>query len=117
MIVAWRTRTLSRRDFATLPECGYRRASREFARRLSDTKTEREIAAVAERGGVIGGSSAGAMIQGSFLINVTKSPGGMRISRTGMYLDTAKLVGFGILKNVTIYPHLGAEKRKEMFLK
>jgi cyanophycinase len=73
-----------------------------------DTRTEREIEAVAERGGVIGGSSAGAMIQGSFLINVTKSPGGMRITRTGMYLDNSKLVGFGVLKNVTVYPHLTA---------
>jgi cyanophycinase len=73
-----------------------------------DTRTAREIAAVAERGGAIGGSSAGAMIQGSFLINVTKSPGGMRISRTGMYLDAARLTGFGVLKNVTVYPHLSA---------
>lgn len=37
-----------------------------------DTRTEREIQAVAERGGVIGGSSAGAMIQGSFLIDGLK---------------------------------------------
>lgn len=73
-----------------------------------DTRTMREIAAVAERGGAIGGSSAGAMIQGSFLINVTKSPGGVRMSRTGMYLDTARLAGFGVLKNVTVYPHLSA---------
>jgi cyanophycinase len=75
-----------------------------------DTRTEREIEAVAERGGVIGGSSAGAMIQGSFLIDVTKSPGGLRISRTGMFLDTTKLVGFGLLRNVTVYPHLSARK-------
>ena len=37
-----------------------------------------------------GAQSAGAMISAaSFLINVTKSPGGMRISRTGMFLDPA----------------------------
>ena len=74
------------------------------------TRTEREIEAVAERGGVIGGSSAGAMIQGSFLINVTKTPAGMRISRTGMFLDSTRLVGFGWLRNVTVYPHLSARK-------
>jgi cyanophycinase len=72
-----------------------------------------EIEAVAARGGVIGGSSAGAMIQGSFLINVTKSPSGMRMSRTGMFLDTARLVGFGLLRNVTVYPHLSARKAEQ----
>jgi len=75
-----------------------------------ETKSAREIEAVAERGGVIGGSSAGAMIQGSFLINVRKSPGGLRISRTGMFLDPTRLLGFGILRNVTVYPHLSARK-------
>ena len=78
-----------------------------------NTKTAREIEAVAERGGVVGGASAGAMIQGSFLINVTKSPGGMRISRTGMFLDPANLVGFGILKDTAVYPHLSARKAQK----
>jgi cyanophycinase len=77
------------------------------------TRTEREIKAVAERGGVIGGSSAGAMIQGSFLIDVTKSVSGMRISRTGMFLDSTRLVGFGLLRNVTVYPHLSARKAEK----
>ena len=78
-----------------------------------DTRTQREIEAVAVRGGVIGGSSAGAMIQGSFLINVTKTPGGMRISRTGMYLDDSRLVGFGVLRNVTVYPHLSTRQAQK----
>jgi cyanophycinase len=77
------------------------------------TKTAREIAAVADRGGVIGGSSAGAMIQGSFLINVTKTPGGLQITRTKMFLDTKNLAGFGILKNVTVYPHLDAREAEK----
>jgi len=77
------------------------------------TRTEREIKAVVERGGVIGGTSAGAMIQGSFLINVTKSSCGMRISRTGMFLDAGKLVGFGCLRNVSVYPHLSARKAEK----
>jgi len=78
-----------------------------------NTKIVREIEAIAERGGVVGGTSAGAMIQGSFLINVTKSPGGMRISRTGMFLDPTRLVGFGILKDTTVYPHLSARKAQK----
>lgn len=72
------------------------------------TRTESEIKAVAERGGVIAGSSAGAMIQGSFLINLTKTPSDLRISRSGMYLDAARTVGFDLLHNVTVYPHVDA---------
>ena len=78
-----------------------------------NTKIVGEIEAVAVRGGVVGGASAGAMIQGSFLISVTKSPGGVRFSRTGMFLDPAKLVGFGILKDTAVYPHLSARKAQK----
>ena len=70
------------------------------------TRTEREIKAVADRGGVVAGSSAGAMIQGSFLINLTKSPSQLHFSRNGMYLDPTRMMGFGLLRNVTVYPHL-----------
>jgi cyanophycinase len=74
------------------------------------TRTEREIKAVAERGGVIAGVSAGAMIQGSFLVNLTKTPSDLRFSRSGMYLDTARSVGFGLLKDVAVYPHFFARR-------
>ena len=72
------------------------------------TRTEREIKAVAERGGVIAGSSAGAMIQGSFLVNLTKTPSDTRLSRSGMFLDPARMVGFGLLGGVAVYPHFFA---------
>jgi cyanophycinase len=72
------------------------------------TRTEREIKAVAERGGVIGGASAGAMIQGSFLINLTKTPSDLRLTRSGMFLDPAQMVGFGLLRGVAVYPHVDA---------
>jgi cyanophycinase len=74
----------------------------------SGTRAEREMKAVVERGGVFGGSSAGAMIQGSFLITVSKTPWGDPLPRSRMYLDPARLVGFGLLRNVTVYPHLSA---------
>jgi len=72
------------------------------------TLTEREIKAVAERGGVIAGASAGAMIQGSFLINLTKTPSDLRLTRSGMFLDPAQMVGFGLLRGVAVYPHVDA---------
>jgi cyanophycinase len=72
------------------------------------TRTEREIKAVAERGGVIAGSSAGAMIQGSFLVNLTKTPSDLRLTRSGMFLDPARMVGFGLLRGVAVYPHFFA---------
>jgi cyanophycinase len=69
------------------------------------TRTQLEIEAVVERGGVIGGASAGAMIQGSFLLNVTKVASGEPLPHSKMYLDMANSQGFGLLKNTTIYPH------------
>jgi len=72
------------------------------------THTEKEIKAVAERGGVIGGSSAGAMIQGSFLINVINSGAGAPLPKSRMFLDQTRLKGFGLLPNISIYPHLSA---------
>jgi len=72
------------------------------------TRTEREIKAVAERGGVIAGASAGAMIQGSFLINVTSTASGRPLPHSKMFLDQTRLNGFGLLRNISIYPHLSA---------
>jgi|SRR5215831_6380237 len=80
------------------------------------TRTEREIKAVVERGGVLAGASAGAMIQGSFLINVTKTPSQLRFSRSGMYLDPTREVGFGLLHNVTVYPHVDARHAEKDLL-
>jgi cyanophycinase len=80
------------------------------------TRTEREIRAVAERGGVLAGSSAGAMIQGSFLLNVTKTPSDLRFSRSGMYLDPTRKQGFGLLRGVSVYPHLSARHAQKDLL-
>ena len=80
------------------------------------TRTEREITAVVDRGGVLAGSSAGAMIQGSFLISLTKTQSELRLSRSGMYLDPARQVGFGLLQNVAVYPHVDARhSEKDLF--
>jgi cyanophycinase len=70
------------------------------------TRAEREMKAVVERGGAFGGASAGAMIQGSLLINVTKTPWGAPLPHSRMFLDPDRLLGFGLLRDVTVYPHL-----------
>jgi len=68
------------------------------------TKTEEEIRAVLDRGGVIGGSSAGASIQGSFLVR------GDTDSNTVMMGDHQ--VGFGYLRNVGIDQHVLKRNRQ-----
>jgi cyanophycinase len=68
-----------------------------------DTLTQREIEAVLQRGGVVGGNSAGAIIQGSYTVR----------GRPDKPLLMAKghERGFGWLKNVAINPHLTEAKR------
>jgi cyanophycinase len=68
-----------------------------------DTRTEIELHALLERGGVIGGSSAGATIQGSFLVR------GDTKNNTVMIGDHVE--GFGFLKNAAIDQHLLARNR------
>ncbi len=70
------------------------------------TRTQREIEAVLSRGGVIGGSSAGATIQGSYLL---------RGAREGNHIMMAKgyEVGFGYLKGVTVDQHLLVRRRQD----
>lgn len=62
------------------------------------TRTEQEIRRVLDRGGVVGGSSAGASIQGSFLAR-----GDTEGNRTMM---GDHQVGFGYLKNTAIDQHM-----------
>jgi cyanophycinase len=68
-----------------------------------DTLTQKEIAAVLNRGGVVGGNSAGAIIQGSYTVR----------GRPDKPLLMAKghERGFGFLKNVAVNPHLTEQKR------
>ncbi len=69
------------------------------------TRTERAIRSVLDRGGVIGGTSAGATIQGSYLV---------RGAREGNHIMMARgyEVGFGYLQGVAVNQHLIARKRE-----
>jgi cyanophycinase len=71
-----------------------------------NTRTQREIEAVLARGGVIGGTSAGATIQGSYLV---------RGAREGNHIMMAKGYeqGFGHLKRVAIDQHLLPRHREQ----
>jgi cyanophycinase len=78
--------------------------------RLADaylsTRTVREISAVLERGGVVGGSSAGATIQGSYLVR--GAPGGNRIMMSPGHEE-----GFGFLRLSAIDQHVNTRNRAE----
>jgi len=69
-----------------------------------DTRTELELHELLARGGVIGGSSAGATIQGSYLAR------GDTKANTIMMGDHEE--GFAFLKNVAIDQHLLARNRQ-----
>jgi cyanophycinase len=69
------------------------------------TRTEKEIKAVFERGGVVGGSSAGAIIMGSFIVRGV--PGKPVLMARGHER------GFGFLKKVAVNPHLITAKRED----
>jgi cyanophycinase len=76
--------------------------------RLADaylnTRTQRELQAVLDRGGVIGGSSAGATILGSFLVR------GDTKGNEQMIGDHVE--GFGFLKNSAVDQHLLRRNRQ-----
>ena len=69
------------------------------------TKSERAFAAVLERGGVVGGSSAGASILASYLIRGAPSNDN-RIMNHPQYVT-----GFGYLRNTAIDQHVVARER------
>jgi len=79
------------------------------AGRLADTylgtRGLKAIRAVRERGGVVGGNSAGAIIQGSFVVR--GRPGKPVLMARGHER------GFGFLKDVVINPHLITAKRED----
>lgn len=74
-----------------------------------DTRVLTELHALLARGGVIGGSSAGATIQGSFMV---------RGAPEGNHIMMAKghEQGFGFLKDTAIDQHVNARKREEDML-
>ncbi len=69
-----------------------------------DTRTQRELEALLARGGVIGGSSAGATIQGSYLARGDTS------TNTIMMGDHVE--GFGFLRNAAIDQHVLRRNRQ-----
>ncbi len=78
--------------------------------RLADTylrtRTQREIEALLVRGGVVGGSSAGATIQGSYLVR--GSPMNNRIMMAAGHEE-----GFALLKNSAIDQHVDTRGRAD----
>jgi cyanophycinase len=69
-----------------------------------DTQTQKEIQAVLDRGGVVGGNSAGAIIQGSYIVRGR--------SDKPILMAKGHEHGFGFLKNVAVNPHLTEQKRE-----
>jgi cyanophycinase len=83
---------------------GYGNAGR-LMQLLGGTLLERELRALLNRGGVIGGNSAGAIVQGSFILR----------GRPDKPVLVAKgfTTGLGLLSNAAINPHLTAAKRQD----
>lgn len=69
------------------------------------TPVQKELENLLARGGVIGGTSAGATIQGSFLVR------GARSGNTVM-IDPTYQTGFGYLRNTAVDQHLLVRKRE-----
>jgi cyanophycinase len=69
------------------------------------TATERELHALLARGGVIGGTSAGASIQASYMVR------GAREGNTIMMAPGYEQ-GFGLIKNVAVDQHVSARNRQ-----
>jgi len=72
------------------------------------TRTERELVALLDRGGVIGGTSAGAVIWGSSLMIFGNRPGAAQPSLMqpdNLIIGDPRGTGIGLLRNVMIAPH------------
>jgi hypothetical protein len=67
------------------------------------TRTQEELRNLLQRGGIIFGSSAGAIIQGSFLIRGNPDK--------PLLIAPRRTIGFGFLTNVAINPHLTSAQR------
>lgn len=80
--------------------------------RLSDaylgTRTEREVKAVLARGGVVGGSSAGATIQGAFLVRGSVKNNTIMVAERPSHRE-----GFGLLRDSAIDQHLLVRHRED----
>jgi cyanophycinase len=67
------------------------------------TRTHSELKALLDRGGVVFGSSAGAIIQGSFVVRGRPDK--------PLLIAPGRTTGFGFMANVAINPHLTSAKR------
>lgn len=75
-----------------------------LAQAYLDTLTQRELMAVLQRGGVIGGNSAGAIIQGSYTIRGNPDK--------PVLMAKGSERGFAFLNDVAINPHLSEAMRQ-----
>lgn len=75
-----------------------------------DTKVHNELFKLLERGGIIGGASAGASIQGSFLARGSREVNG------SFYIMGGQETGFGFISNIVIdQHHLTRNRQYDMF--
>jgi len=72
------------------------------------TETHRELRAVLERGGIIGGNSAGASALASYLVRGSED--------AALVMAPDKDIGFGFLRNVAIDQHILARGRENNLL-
>lgn len=79
--------------------------------RLTDaylgTQTVKELFAVLDRGGVIGGGSAGATVQGSYMVRGSSDP-----DDNSILMAPGHEIGFGFFTNVTIDQHVDVRHRE-----
>src|SRR5262249_32956154 len=72
------------------------------------TRTERELVALLRRGGVVGGTSAGAVIWASSLLvfeHDTTARGLQQMKIENLVIGDRRGTGIGLLRNVSIAPH------------
>jgi cyanophycinase len=75
-----------------------------LAELILGTRTERELASVLSRGGIIGGNSAGSIVMGSFIVRGRPDK--------PVLMARGHERGLGWLRNVAINPHLTEAKRE-----
>lgn len=76
--------------------------------RYLGTRTEEALLALLDRGGVIGGTSAGALVWGSETMLFRPSPDHSPYYQPGaddLLVGSPRAVGFGVLRNVLLSPH------------
>ncbi|HEX2168066.1 MAG TPA: cyanophycinase [Longimicrobiales bacterium] len=74
-----------------------------------DTRTLREIRGVLQRGGAVGGTSAGASIQASYMVRGA-------VESNEVVMATGHEAGFGLLRNTAVDQHLTERGRQDDLL-